>query len=103
MMITPAPLGMELGLVFNHSPGSIQARWETLSLQQDSCLWWRVRGKDTAPNAPPSRNSQHQMQKFHQRLGGDSEEEEEQKEEEGEEEGMLMEEKLCGGHYVKRM
>ena len=48
-------------------------------------------------------NLQHQMQKFHQRLGGDSEEEEEQKEEEGEEEGMLMEEKLCGGHYVKRM
>jgi hypothetical protein len=38
--------------VFNHSPGSIQARWETLSVKQDSCLWWRVRGKDTAPNAP---------------------------------------------------
>ena len=46
------PLGLELGLVFNHSPGSIQARWETLSVKQDSCLWWRVRGKDTAPNAP---------------------------------------------------
>ena len=47
-----APLGLELGLVFNHSPGSIQARWETLSVQQDSCLWWRVRVTDTAPNAP---------------------------------------------------
>ena len=38
--------------VLNHSPGSIQARWETLSVQQDSCLWWRVRVTDTAPNAP---------------------------------------------------
>ena len=47
-----APLGLELGLVFNHSPGSIQARWETLSVKQDSCLWWRVRVADTAPNAP---------------------------------------------------
>ena len=47
-----APLGLELGLVFNHSPGSIQARWETLSVKQDSCLWWRVRVTDTAPNAP---------------------------------------------------
>ena len=47
-----APLGMEPGLVFNHSPGSIQARWETLSVKQDSCLWWRVRVADTAPNAP---------------------------------------------------
>jgi hypothetical protein len=47
-----APLGMVLGLVFNHSPGFIQARWETLSVKQDSCLWWRVRVADTAPNAP---------------------------------------------------
>ena len=47
-----APLGLVLGLVFNHSPGSIQARWETLSVKQDSCLWWRVRVTDTAPNAP---------------------------------------------------
>ena len=47
-----APLGLVLGLVFNHSPGSIQARWETLSVKQDSCLWWRVRVADTAPNAP---------------------------------------------------
>ena len=47
-----APLGLVLGLVFNHSPDSIQARWETLSVQQDSCLWWRVRVTDTAPNAP---------------------------------------------------
>ena len=38
--------------VLNHSPGSIQARWETLSVKQGSCLWWLVRGKDTAPNAP---------------------------------------------------
>ena len=47
-----APLGLVLGLVFNHSPGSVQARWETLSVQQVSCLWWRVRVTDTAPNAP---------------------------------------------------
>ena len=52
-----APLGLELGLVFNYSPGSIQARWEThnwstISVKQDSCLWWRVRVADTAPNAP---------------------------------------------------
>ena len=47
-----ALLGLVLGLVFNHSPGSIQARWETLSVKQDSCLWWRVRVTDTAPNAP---------------------------------------------------
>ena len=31
---------------------AIQDRWETLSVQQDSCLWWRVRVADTAPNAP---------------------------------------------------
>ena len=26
------------------------AQWETLSVKQDSCLWWRVRVADTAPN-----------------------------------------------------
>jgi hypothetical protein len=39
-------------VVLNHSPGSIQARWETLRVQQGSCLWWLVRDTDTAPNAP---------------------------------------------------
>ena len=43
-------------VVLNHSPGSIQARWETLSVKQDSCLWWLVRDKDTAPNAPNAPN-----------------------------------------------
>ena len=38
--------------MLNHSPGSIQARWETLSVKQGSCLWWLVRDKETAPHAP---------------------------------------------------
>jgi hypothetical protein len=43
--------------VLNHSPDSVQARWETLSVKQDSCLWWRVRGKDTTPNAPNAQST----------------------------------------------
>jgi hypothetical protein len=38
--------------VLNHSPGSVQARWETLSVKQGSYLWGLVRAKLTAPNAP---------------------------------------------------
>jgi hypothetical protein len=48
--------------VLNHSSGSIQTRWETLSVKQDSCLWWLVRDEDTAPNAP---NDQLAGTKFH--------------------------------------
>ena len=39
-------------VVLNHSPGSIQARWETLRVQQGSCLCWFVRAKFISPNAP---------------------------------------------------
>jgi hypothetical protein len=42
-------------VVLNHSPGSIQARWETLRVQQGSCLWWLVRDAETTPNAPNAR------------------------------------------------
>ena len=39
-------------VVLNHSPGSLQARWETVSVKQGSCLCWLVRVKFHAPNAP---------------------------------------------------
>ena len=42
-------------VVLNYSPGSIQAQWETLRVQQGSCLWWLVRVNETAPTAPNSK------------------------------------------------
>ena len=45
-------VGAALAFLWPHSPGSIQARWETLRVQQGSCLWWLVRDEETAPNAP---------------------------------------------------